>query len=197
MARPRKGLNGYKGLPGGFMERNKTVLTVGCRNYIETVAKPRLIRMLTRIAEGMVAVIDGAWTPWSVMSDGKLPYGGNVDFPVWYGQLHDSTGVAIYAGGAMLKFLPTKKALDSQPQSAAGVSHIIGMEWLNKAMAEAKGQCSKGLWIVLFSSVPYAAKINENGSIWGRGAHYFDRLSDKELADILFNLEMDPMFEVR
>lgn len=197
MARPRKGLNGYKSLPSGFMERNKTVITVGCKNFIETVAKPRLIRMLTQIAEAMRDMIDGAWTPWSAMPDGSLPWGGNGDFPVWFGQMHDATGVAIYNDGAIIKFLPTKKALDSQPQSNNGVNHIIGSQWLETAMSEASGMCSKGLWIVLFSSVPYAFKVNTQGSPRGRGMAYFDKLSDKQLADILFNLEMDPMFELR
>lgn len=193
MARPRKGLNGYVNHPSGFMQRNKTVITVGCKNFIEKTAKPRLIRMLTQIAQGMVDLIDGAFNPWP----SKLPHGGNADFPVWYGQMHDATGVAIYNDGAVVKFLPTKKALDSQPQRHNGVNGIIGSQWLERAIDEAKGQCSKGLWIVLFSSVPYAAEINAHGSSWGRGAMYFDRLSDRQLADILFNLEMDPMFEVR
>lgn len=196
MARPRKGLNGYINHPSGFMERNKTVITVGCKNFIEKTAKPRLIRMLTQIAQGMVDLIDGAFTP--VPPYHRDPESGNADFPVWHGQLRDATGVAIYDNGRVLKFLPTKKA-DEHPQSdrKRGISHIVGREWLERAISEASGMCSKGLWIVLFSSVPYAADVNRIGSPAGRGAMYFDRLSDRQLADILFNLEMDPMFEVR
>ncbi len=193
MGRPRKGLNGYTRISGDFIERNKTVLVVGCRKHIEKVAKPELVKILTRIAETMVDMIDGAFGP---INPPSVPFAGNSDFPVWFGQLHDATGVAIYNDGAVARFLPTKKALDSQPQSIPGVSHIIGSQWLDVAIKEASGQCSEGLWIVLFSSVPYAAKINASGSKWGRGVAYFDRMSDKELADILFDLEMNPIFEL-
>lgn len=187
MGRPRKGLNGYKSLSKDFMAHNKTVITVGCKQFIEEIAKPKLIRMLTQIAEAMRDFIDGTFEPFYE--------GGNEGYPVWTGQMHDATGVAIYNNGAIIKFLPTKKAVI--PQSDFGVNNIIGSEWLERAISEASQQCSNGLWIVLFSSVPYAGKINSWGSKKGRGAYYFDRLTDKELGDILFNLEMDPMFELR
>lgn len=196
MGRPRKGLNGYKSLPSDFMQRNKTVITVGCKNYIESDAKPRLIKMLTQIAQGMVDLIDGAFAP--VPPYHRDPESGNEGFPVWHGQLRDATGVAVYDNGRVIKFLPTRKA-DKHPQRdlKRGINNIIGGEWLEMAITEAQGMCSKGLWIVLFSSVPYAADVNKIGSPAGRGIAYFDRLSDRELADILFNLEMEPMFEVR
>lgn len=185
-----KGLGGYVNHGSGFMERNKTVIAARCKDFVEAIAKPRLIKILTQIATTMRDMIDGEFMPWP---------GGSGDYPVWFGQLHDSTGVAIYNNGSMVKFFPTKKALDSKPQRDRdnGISHIIGSEWLNRAMEEASGMCSTGLWIVLFSSVPYAAKINTQGSPRGQGIAYFDRLSDKELADIIFNLEMDPMFELK
>ena len=171
-----------------YSSDNARVIMLELKRYTKEVFKPLLINVLKKVAQRIVAKIDGAFTPWSKNPDGKLPSGGNVDFPVWYGQMHDATGVAIYDDGQLMQYLPTKKALDKQSQSHDGETGIIGSEYLKTAIQEGMERFGKGLYMVLFCAVPYAVKIEAVGSSKGRGAGFFTTITDDMFEDILVGI---------
>jgi hypothetical protein len=155
---------------------NQRAFEEKAKEFLRRQIKPQLMTALRAVAEQMIKTIDGAFQPWSIKPDGALPWGGTDDFPVWYGQMHDATGVGIYDNGALYQYLPAKKALDSQPQETETISNIIGSVYLEAALRDASSSFSRGIWIVLFSAVPYAYRINAEGSKWHRGKGFFDKL---------------------
>ncbi len=166
---------------------NVKVINKGMVNHIDKVAKPIIIGHLKAVAQRFVDIVDGRFVPF----DHPLPYGGNEDYPVWYGQMHDATGVAIYDDGTTISYLPTKKALDSQPQHDAGTGegNIIGNTYLRNAIHEGATKFNKGLWMVVFCSVPYANIVNVKGSPWDRGKKFFDTLTQEVFDDIMTGLK--------
>lgn len=168
-----------------YTAHNSKVFKARLKNFTEREIKTPLVAMLREVAQGIVNAIDEAFGSFNPP---KVPFAGNSQFPVWYGQLHDATGVGVYVNGALSQFLPTKKALDSQTQSHNGVTGIIGSESLRLALSEASATFSKGIWIVLFSAVPYAYKVNEQGSPWGRGVGFFGRIKSLLIDDVFSGL---------
>lgn len=164
-----------------YTAKNIRIVKVGMKNHLVRVGKPKLIDILRQVAQRMVDIIDGVFVPMP-------PYepGGNENFPVWRGHMHDSTGVAIYDDGVTVAYLPTKKAIKTQTYDRR---KVVGSEELRKAINEGATKFSKGLWIVLFSAVPYALEVNEFGSPMGRGQEYFDTLSEDFFKDILMGLD--------
>lgn len=140
---------------------------------------------LRNVAQMLVDRVDQLFTPMP-------PYapGGNPSFPVWEGQMHDATGVGVYINGKLASYLPTKKGLYPQRDAKSGATNIIGSEYLMNALNAATTTFSKGIWIVLFSAVPYAAKVNTIGSPWGRGVGYFDQLCNKLYNDVCTSLKI-------
>ena len=95
--------------------------------------------------------------------DGNLPYDT--------GNLRDGTGVCLYYDGAMIKFIPPKRA--TKTQSCKGFRRISGTAFLEEALSSASKEYSSGLWVVLWSTVPYAVRVNSVGSkYWSAG--WFD-----------------------
>ena len=161
---------------------NSQVFKVGLKNSSEKQIKPMLVAMLKNVAKRLVDYVDSSFGGFNPP---KVPSAGNTQFPVWFGQLHDATGVGVYVDGVLSSFLPTKRALDTQPQDG----YIIGSTFLQNALNNATSQFSKGIWIVLFSAVPYAYKINTQGSKWGRGVGFFKNFEDYLLNDVIANLK--------
>ncbi len=162
---------------------NIRIVKVGMKNHLVSVGKPKLVDMLRQVAQRMVDIVDGVFTP---MPPYESRSAGNARFPVWRGHMHDATGVAIYDDGVTVSFLPTKKAIKKQNYMG---KRIVGSEELRNAINEGATKFSKGLWIVLFSGVPYGYEVNDSGSPWGRGKGYFDTLSDDFFKDILMGLD--------
>lgn len=163
------------------MDKNVAVFEKLLRKHVNTVIKPSLAETLGRVADWMVGVIDGDFQPATYEG------GGSNQFPIWEGQLRDSTGVGVYVDGAMTAYKPTaigryKQASGWNDASARG---IVGTNYLDEALAAATTEFSTGVWIVLFSTVPYAYHINTEGSKWGRGEGFFNAL-EKSLKDEVF-----------
>ena len=84
--------------------------------------------------------------------------------PIYTGNLKDATGIGVYSNGVLEKYVPSQIA--TVPQSS-GFHHrneydIWGHQYLSDALeAASKEDYSKGIWIVLFSAVPYAFYIEE------------------------------------
>lgn len=159
-----------------YTAHNRMVFKVALRDYSERVIKGRLVAMLRKVAVKLVGIIDGNFV---------MPT-GTTQFPVDTANLHDATGVGVYADGRLEAFVPTQRATEAQ--SDGGTKGIFGSERLQAALASASGEFAKGIWIVLFSTVPYAAKINVTGSRIGRGVGFFDALGDDLLNEVVTNL---------
>lgn len=161
----------------GYTAHNSKVFKAGLNDYAERVIKAKLVSMLKSVAQTLVGVIDGSF----VMPD------GTTQFPVDTANLHDATGVGVYADGAIQHFIPTVRA--TKAQSDGGVKGIFGSPLLQAAISNGATQFSKGIWIVLFSTVPYAYKINMQGSKIGRGAGFFEALKQTLLNDVISGLQ--------
>lgn len=175
------------GLDVKYHARNARIIYAAMKGVARDEAKRMIIDMLKKCAQRIVDAVDGRFTPWPP----ELPHGGSVEYPVWVGQMHDATGVGIYDDGKVIQYLPTKKALDSQPQMDAAHNDygIIGNQRLREAIQAGITQFSEGLWIVLFCAVPYANIVNTKGSPWDRGAGFFDKFADGLMEDVLRGLK--------
>lgn len=160
-----------------YTAHNSKVFKVGLKDFAEREIKAKLETMLRSVAERLVAYIDGGFTP---------PWGTS-QFPVYTGNLHDATGVGVYIDGRLSSYIPTAIAVDQQTnQGEIGIDGSIN---LRNALQAATSQFSKGIWIVLFSTVSYAYKINTQGSRWGRGVGFFDALGETLFQNVITGLQ--------
>ena len=89
--------------------------------------------------------------------------------PIYTGNLKDATGIGVYNEGKLVKYVPSKIA--TRPQSS-GFHHrneydIWGHQYLSDALeAASKEEYGKGIWIVLFSAVPYAFYIEDRDAFF-------------------------------
>lgn len=156
-------VRGYK----SWISHNKAVLEQGMRKHINNVTKPDLVAYLKNVAQQLVAAIDG----------------NAFAIPIYTGNLKDATGVGVYVDGAMTAFMPTKTAI--KKQAMKGRPYIFGSEFLAESLREASTTFATGVWLVIFSAVPYAYKINAEGSPKGRGKGYWDAIVN----DVITNLK--------
>lgn len=157
---------------------NNAFFRKGLTDFTNQVIKVKLVTMLKSVAQTIVDVIDGNFV---------MPQ-GTEQFPVFTANLHDATGVGVYSDGQIQYFVPTKRAADMQHYGNPP-QFFYGSELLQQAISNAATKFSKGVWIVLFSTVPYAWSINEYGSSWERGQGFFDSLKQTLLNDVLANLK--------
>lgn len=109
--------------------------------------------------------------------------------PYYTANLADSTGVGVYLDGTLMVYMPTQKA--TEPQDYGGVGNIWGTDYLYDALVEGQSNFNKGIWAVLFSSVPYAVKVDDFGTTHRDGststpAGYF---SEKLTSEMLKNFK--------
>lgn len=81
--------------------------------------------------------------------------------PFFTGNLADGTGVGVYHNGVLEAFAPMQKA--TMPQMYRN-QFVWGNPLLHRAIADGAYKYSKGIWIVLYSSVPYAYKVDTKGT---------------------------------
>lgn len=145
----------------------------GLTMQVRNVIMPDLLQVLVNVAHQVVAAIDA---------------GDRI--PEYTANLHDATGVAVYAYGSVTSFIPTKKATKKAHSGIGGVNRygIDGHEMLVSAINEAQSKFSKGVWFVVFSTVPYAYYIDVNGSPIGRGKGFFRATYKEAVSEILSGL---------
>lgn len=96
------------------------------------------------------------------------------------GNLQDSTGVGVYVGGRLKKYVPVKSA--TKPKSgdysklkghsgSKGVD-IWGTDRLSEAIDMASTDYASGVWLVVFSTMPYAYKVDETNDYFLSGDVY-------------------------
>lgn len=164
---------GYK----KWMPKNIETLKKKCRHYLDTEKKPELIRMLTELAERLVAYID---------DDARIPEST--------GNLRDATGVGVYVDGVLLSYVPTKRATQNQKSGFHYTNEygIDGSEYLSQAISDAAGSFSKGIWIVLFSAVPYAYFLNKPelvGNLKDKvEGNFFGEIADRLVQEIYLGM---------
>ena len=109
--------------------------------------------------------------------------------PYYTANLADSTGVGVYLDGTLAVYMPTQKA--TEPQEYGGNENIWGTEYLYDALVAGQTNFNKGVWVVLFSSVPYAVQVDTYGTEHRDGststpAGYF---SEKLTSEMLKNFK--------
>jgi hypothetical protein len=117
-------------------------------------------------------------------------FGEMGDMPYDTANLADGTGVGVYLNGQLMAYVPTQNA--TEPQDYGPISDIWGREYLVDALFAAETDYPKGVWVVLFSTVPYAVRVDAEGTVRQRGknkgetktpAGYFsDRLTNEVLS---------------
>ena len=156
---------------------NSKVFKAGVKHAAQSDIQPKIEAMLRAVAERIVAYIDGGFTPPT----------GTRQFPVFTGNMHDATGVGVHIDGRLSSYIPTAIAVEQQTDR--GEIAIDGSIRLRLALQAATGQFATGIWIVLFSTVPYAYKINTQGSKWGRGIGFFDALGETLFQNVITGLQ--------
>lgn len=133
---------------------NLSIFNKGVREYAKTI-ELKIESVLARVAEDVVIYIEGA-----------------AAIPVQTGNLQDSTGIGIYRNGSLRKYVPVKIAQEQRDGK-------WGSDELLKALSMASTDFTTGVWICLFSTMPYAIKIDEK-------YNYFD---DDVVADMVRNVK--------
>lgn len=77
--------------------------------------------------------------------------------PYFTGNLMDSTGIGVYVNGVLHAFRYDQQA--DVPQTYKG-QKVWGKDTLDKAFSLGSSTYIDGVWIVIFSTVPYAAYQN-------------------------------------
>lgn len=164
MARPKSvPKSGYV----DWVVKNRTVIKTAVEKYMDVDVKRDVIEMLKMAAQYLAEQIDN-----------------DIRIPIYTGNLHDSTGIAVYTDGTMQGFTPTKLAV--KKQSSGYRRDIDGHEFLQKSFNEGRQRFKDGVWIVLFSAVPYAAKIDAIGSPKGRGKYFF-RMNQMKFQEMIIS----------
>lgn len=81
------------------------------------------------------------------------------EIPVDTWNLMEGTGIGVYADGILASFRYDEMA--TQPRDG-----YWGKNLLTKALAEGSNRFSSGIWIVAFSTMPYAEEVDESGGFF-------------------------------
>ena len=156
----------------GWMKANNKVVGNKINDFFDK-ATEALLKEIYKVAEDVMEYIDSQ----------KV-------IPIYTGNLKDATGIGVYNECKLVKYVPSKIA--TRPQSSGfhfdeGDSgerkythlEIWGHKYLSDALeAASKDEYSNGIWIVLFSAVPYAFFIEARD-------RYFSDIRDVMLNKIL------------
>ena len=135
----------------GWMKANNKVVGNKINDFFDKVTEA-LLKEIYKVAEDVMEYIDSQ----------KV-------IPIYTGNLKDATGIGVYNEGKLVKYVPSKIA--TRPQSS-GFHHrneydIWGHQYLSDALeAASKEEYGKGIWIVLFSAVPYAFYIEDRDAFF-------------------------------
>lgn len=150
---------------------NLDVIHKGLTAYSKKIEN-RLLSVLFEVADDLVYWIEdsgvrvsgqfdvpsrGGWTDYKLSSSS-----GYGQIPVKTGNLRDSTGVGVYSNGYLRKFSPTQIATVER-------DGLWGSQQLSKALSLASSDYTSGLWIVIFSTMPYAMKIDGRMGYFSEG----------------------------
>lgn len=106
-------------------------------------------------------------------------FGEMEGMPYFTANLADGTGVGVYLNGQLMAYVPTQNA--TEPQEYEGIENIWGREYLVDALMAAETDYPKGIWCVLFSTVPYAIEIDREGTDHTDEGFFSETLKDELL----------------
>lgn len=128
---------------------NSQVINNVVDDFVQKTVIPKIIEGFSITADEILVWIEGN-------TAGVL---GQGDIPIKFGNLRDSTGLAIYANGIMQVWKPNPIA--TLP-SDYNDRDIWGRDWLQFAIDQAASVYSDGnVYLVAFSAVPYAQDVEE------------------------------------
>lgn len=139
-------------------DRNLEVIKRGLNNFVKQRVKPHITSILTEVAQDVVDYIDQI----SSKTDA-------VGLPVYTGALHDASGVGVYRDGILAAYRP--RQIYNSKESTGQMLSPENM--LDYALSWGAQKFPTGIWLVVFSAIPYAAQIDEEGSPIGRGQGFF------------------------
>ena len=91
----------------GYQSQNLHVLKECVKMFVKNISQPQLVSILRQKAQEVVQLIDSGLIP---------EYTAN---------LHDATGCAVYADGAISAFIPTKRAQKQGKSGFDAVKHYV------------------------------------------------------------------------
>ena len=137
---------------------NMKVFKRGLNVFVEQKVKPHLTVILAEVAQDVVDYID------QISSEKNA--GG---LPILTGALHDASGVGVYRDGILAAYRP-RQIYNTQEASGQMFSPE---DMFDYALSWGAQKFPTGIWLVVFSAMPYAAQIDEEGSPIGRGRGFF------------------------
>lgn len=137
---------------------NIVVFKRGLNLFIEQKVKPQLTAILADVAQDVVDYID------------QISSRTNAEgLPILTGALHDASGVGVYRDGVLSAYRPRQIY-----NTREGSGQMFSPEdMLDYALSWGAQRLPTGIWLVIFSSMPYAAQIDTEGSPIGRGQGFF------------------------
>lgn len=153
-----------------YTEHNISVVKLRLKEFAEKEAKKEVLRRMRLIAQNLLNAITSGFDA------------NDEQYPVWTGNLADATGIGIYADGVLSSYIPIKRA--DRPQENGIGEEVWGTEELTDALSRASSKFSKGLWLVVFSTMDYARRIETKGSPKDRGKGFFTQFIDVAAGDI-------------
>ena len=137
---------------------NMKVFERGLNVFIEQKVKPMLTAILAEVAQDVVDYID------------QISSRTNAEgLPILTGALHDASGVGVYRDGILAAYRP-RQIYNTQEASGQMFSPE---DMFDYALSWGAQKFPTGIWLVVFSAMPYAAQIDEEGSPAGRGEGFF------------------------
>ena len=124
-------------------------------------------KMFNKLANDIVDFIEG--------------FGAMEGMPYFTANLADGTGVGVYLNGQLMAYMPTQNA--TEPQDYEGIENIWGHDYLYDALWAAETDYPKGIWCVLFSTVPYAIEIDRDGAKYTAEGFFSETLKDELLSN--------------
>ena len=141
-----------------FRRHNEQVIRDAFGVYLRDRIKPQVTRLVNDTASATIDYIDRMFQPLEKR-------GGNDQFPIWDGDLRDSTGVGVYIEGKLTRYKLSPFAQ-------------YGTRWLDEAFDMAANEFPTGAYVALFSAMPYAHEVDTMGSPADRGVGYFEDIME-------------------
>jgi len=130
---------------------NEQVINAKMQKFVETKVHNDILNVLERIADRIILYLE------------------NDVIPVDTGNLQDSTGIGIYHGDVLKRYIPTKTATEARangknspiyPKSLTERMNIWGHDEIQRAINEGAMKYSNDYCLVIFSSMPYAKIVD-------------------------------------
>lgn len=149
---------------------NQAVVNKSVKDFIAQ-QKRLLVAKLRKVAKEMLDNVDIGFV--------RPPFkpGGSDQFPVWTGQMADSIGLGLYIDGVTEYLMAPKNSIEFQT-SGNYQGKIYGHELLQQMITITAAKYPQGIWMVLFTAVPYAQSVDSFGSPADRGVGFFTKLTE-------------------